>query len=185
MGYVLNKLVNLPIDENVNFYIFLVNGQFRDPVYEIVERNFMEIARSIGDHAVIAVGTDKQNFTTSVARKYLGEGNSDNSFTSLLPALLITNAHPEQLRKDSMRLVVPLRDAEPRFGSWQHFFTLLAQFARGESDEFVRQFEEKEDLLDAANKIVNLKPGVFGIGLNLNAVIDRRNRRRHGTRAPS
>lgn len=185
MGYVLNELANLPIDENVHFYIFVVNGQYRDPAYEILEQNFMAIARSIGNHAVIAVGTDKKGFTTSVARKYLGEGNSDNSFVDMLPALLITSDHPDQLRKESMRLVVPLRDAEERFGGWHQFFALLAQFVRGESDEFVRRFEEKEDLLDAANKVFGLKPGVFGISLNVNELIDRWNKSRQHGRATS
>lgn len=173
MGYVLNELANLPVDNNVHFYIFVVNGQYREPLYEMMERNFMEIARSIGGHAVIAVGTDKQSFTTSVARKYLGEGNSDASFLALLPALLITNDHPDRLQKDSLRLVVPLREAESRFGGWQQFFSKLAQFVRGESDEFVRRFEEKDNLLDAANKIVSLKPGAFGVGLNLNELVER------------
>jgi hypothetical protein len=173
MGYVLNELANLPVDKNVHFYVFVVNGQFREPLYEMIERNFIEIARSIGNNAVIAVGTDKQRFTTSVARRYLGGGNSDASFLNMLPALLITNDHPDQLRKESLRLVVPLREAESRFGGWQQFFTLLSRFARGESDDFVKRFEEKENLLDAANKVVNLKPGAFGISLNVNELIDR------------
>ena len=28
MGYVLNQLSNLPVDDNINFYIFVVNGQY-------------------------------------------------------------------------------------------------------------------------------------------------------------
>jgi len=161
------------VDDNVNFYIFVVNGQYREPLYEMVQQNFMEIARSIGNHAIIAVGTDKKQFTTAVAEKYLGSGNSDRSFVAMLPALLITSDHPDLLRKESMRLVVPLRDAEARFGGWQQFFTLLAQFVRGESNEFVRRFDEKENLLDAANKVVSLKLGAFGISLNVNELIDR------------
>jgi hypothetical protein len=173
MGYVLNELANLPVDDNVHFYVFVVNGQFREPLYDMIERNFMEIARSIGNHAVIAVGTDKQQFTTSVARKYLGEGNSDRTFQDMLPALLITNDHPEQLRKESLRLIVPLRDAEERFGGWQQFFTSLSRFVRGESDEFVHRFEQKENLLEAANKVVGMKPGAFGFSLNVNELVDR------------
>ncbi len=173
MGYILNELANLPVDDNVHFYIFVVNGQFREPLYEMVERNFMEIAREIGSHAVIASGTDKKGFTTSIARKYLGEGNSDASFLKMLPALLITNDHPDKLRNDSLRLIVPLRDAESRFGGWHHFFALLSSFARGESDEFVKKFEQKENLLDAANKVINLKPGFFGISLNINELVER------------
>lgn len=173
MGYVLNELANLPVDDNVHFYAFVVNGSFREPLYDMIERNFMELARSFGSHAVIAVGTDKQQFTTSVARKYLGDGNSDSSFLDMLPALLITNDHPEQLRKESLRLIVPLRDAEARFGGWQQFFTALTSFVRGESDEFVRRFEEKENLLEAANKVVGLKPGAFGFSLNINELVER------------
>jgi hypothetical protein len=82
MGYVLNQLANLPVDDNVNFYIFVVNGQYREPLYEMVQQNFMEIARSIGNHAIIAVGTDEKQFTTAVAEKYLGSGNSDRSFVA-------------------------------------------------------------------------------------------------------
>jgi hypothetical protein len=178
MGAVLNNLANLAADENVHFYIFVVNGQYREPLYEMIEKNFAEIVRGIGDHAVIAVGTDKRSFTTSVAHKYFGKGNSDSSFLAMLPALLITNDHPDRLRKESMRLLVPLRDAEDRFGGWQQFFALLAEFVRGESDEFARRFEEKENLLDATNKIINLKPGAFGISLNVNELIDRWNKSR-------
>jgi hypothetical protein len=178
MGYALNELANLPIDENVRFYIFVVNGQFREPFYEMVQENFISIAKSIGNNAVITVGTDPKAFTTSVARKYLGVGNSDNSFLGALPAMLITNAHPEQLTKDSVRLVVPLRDAEKRFGSWAQFFTLLSSYVRGESDEFLKRFEAGENLLDAANKVIGLKPGMFGISVNINELINLWSKRR-------
>jgi len=173
MGYALNELANLPVDEGVHFYIFVVNGEYREPLYEMIQQNFVEIARSIGSNAVIAVGTNPKAFTTQVARKYLGQGNSDNSFIRILPALIITNAHPENLTKESVRLVVPLREAESRFGGWTQFFSLLSSFVRGESDEFVKRFEAKEDLVDAANKVVELKPGMFGISLNVNELIDR------------
>jgi len=178
MGYVLNELANLPVDENVHFYIFVVDGQYREPLYEMMQQNFIKIAHSIGSNAVIAVGTNPESFTTQVARKYLGEGNTDNSIISILPALIITNAHPEKLTKDSVRLVVPLRDAESRFGDWAQFFALLSTYVRGESDDFVKRFAAKENLVDAANKVVSLKPGMFGISLNVNELIDRWNKRR-------
>ena len=44
---------------------------------------------------------------------------------------------------------------------------------KGESKEFLEKFEKKENLFDAANKIVNLKPGMFGISLNVNELYDR------------
>ena len=178
MGYALNELVNLPVDENIHFYIFVVNGQFREPLYDMIQQNFIEIAHSIGSNAAIAIGTDPKSFTTQVARRYLGAGNSDSSFTRILPALIITNAHPEKLTNDSVRLVIPLRDAETRFGGWVQFFALLSSYVRGENDDFVKRFEAKENLVDAANKVVNLKPGMFGISLNINELVDRWNKRR-------
>ena len=42
MGYALNELANLPVDENVHFYIFVVNGQYREPLYGMMQQNFME-----------------------------------------------------------------------------------------------------------------------------------------------
>jgi hypothetical protein len=173
MGYALNEIANLPVDDDVHFYIFVVNGNYREPLYDIIQQNFMAIAKSIGSNAVIAVGTDPRAFTTQVAQQYLGQGNTDGSFLRALPALLITNAHPSKLTKDSMRLIVPLRDAESRFGGWQQFFDLLSSFVKGESSGFLEKFEKKENLLDAANKIVNLKPGMFGISLNINELYDR------------
>jgi hypothetical protein len=49
---------------------------------------------------------------------------------------------------------------------------LLAAYVRRESDEFLKRFEARENFLDAANKIVSLKPGMFGISLNVNELID-------------
>lgn len=173
MGYLLNQLSNLPVDENINFYIFVVNGRYRDPLYDIIQNNFFQIAREIGNNAVVAMGTDSKAFTTSVARKYLGDGNSDASFTEILPALLITNDHPDNLHADSLRLIVPLKHAEQHFGNWHQFFDSLAQFVRGENDEFARRFEDKGDLLDAGNKVVLLQPNFFGLGVNVNALIEK------------
>jgi len=177
MGYALNELANLPVDDNVHFYIFVVNGQYREPLYQMMQQNFMEIARSIGSNAVIAVGTEPKEFTTQVARTILGKGNSDSSFLKLLPALIITNAHPEKLTAESVRLVVPLHDAESRFGGWSQFFTMLSAYVRGESDEFVKRFEAKESLVEAANKVLSVKPGMFGVSLNINELVERWNKR--------
>lgn len=143
----------------------------------MMQKNFLEIAKSIGSNAVVAVGTEPKSFTMQIAQRILGKGNSDASFLRFLPALIITNAHPGKLTKDSVRLVVPLRDAEDRFGGWSQFFVLLASYVRGESDEFVKRFEAKGSFIETANKVVSLKPGIFGLGINLNELVDRFNKR--------
>jgi len=73
---------------------------------------------------------------------------------------------------------VPLRDAESRFGGWQQFFELLSSFVKGESAEFLEKFEKKEDYLDVANKVFNLRPGMFGMSVNVNELVDRWRKKR-------
>lgn len=179
MGYVINELAQLPVDDNIHFYIFVVNGRYRDPRYDTIRSNFIELAHRIGRNAAIAISEDSENFTTSVARKYLGEGNSDRSFVEMLPALLITNDHPDKLRRESMRLIIPLRDAENRYGNnWYTFFNELTDFVQGRSDDFLHRFEEKENFFDIANRVIELRPGLFGFGININELIHHWRRRR-------
>jgi hypothetical protein len=176
MGYLLNSLGNLPIDTEVKFYAFVINGQWEEPLYQVIDQNFSRIAKSIGSHAVIAKGTEPAEWTREVAEEYLGP-NHDQYF-HLLPALLITDAHPSQVTEKSLRLLIPLRDVEERFGGWNQFFTLLGGFVQGKSDEFVKKFEAR-DLVETVNKIVQVKPAMFGIGLNINELFALWRRRRN------
>jgi len=134
-----------------------------------MEQNFARVARSIGDHAVIAKGLDPQAFYGEIEERYFG--NDADMLFSLLPALLITDAHPEEITGQSMRLIVPLREAEERFGGWAQFFALLSDFVQFRSDEFVKRFAKLEDVVDAANRFVEIKPGIFGVSINVNEII--------------
>jgi hypothetical protein len=102
MGYMLNSLGELPIDEDVSFYIFVIKlGQWDEPLYDMIERNFESVARDIGSHAVIAKGLDPREFYGEVTTRYLGENHA--KYFDLLPALLITDVHPDRLEESSLR----------------------------------------------------------------------------------
>jgi hypothetical protein len=136
-------------------------------LYDIIDRNFPQLAASLGARAVIARGTQPAAFSSDVAQKYLGKDHDE--LFRLIPALLITNAHPNELTEESLRLVVPLRDAEDRFQSWPHFFKELSDFVQGKNDEFLERFQDEESVMDVANRVVTLNPTVFGCGINLKA----------------
>jgi len=72
MVFLLNSLANLPVDDEVHFYIFVINGQWQEPLYDLMEQNFARVARSIGDHAVIAKGLDPQAFYGEIEERYFG-----------------------------------------------------------------------------------------------------------------
>ena len=182
MGYQLNSLANLPIDAEVNFYIFVINGQWKEPVYSILNENFSAIARSIGNNAVIAMGLNPQEWYDEVAAGYLSKDH--NELFNLLPAVLITNAHPDRITESSLRLLVPLRDVEARFGGWPQFFASLSDFVQLKNDGFLNKFQPKEDFIDVANKVVNLRPGMFGVSVNINELITWWKKRRSGPCAP-
>jgi hypothetical protein len=169
MGYHLNSLANLPIDNEIRFYVFVVNGQYKEPLYDIVQQNFANIARSIGRKTVIAQGLNPPHFSDEIAKKYLGRDFGD--YFRFLPALLITDAHPDRVKEDTLRLFVPLSEAEERFGGWNQFFKLLAEFVRYENDEFAERFRKKEDWLRDVNEAIEMKPGLFGFAINLNSLL--------------
>ena len=179
MGYLLNELANLPVDKNVKFYIFVVNGRFRDSLFRTIEENFASIAKDIGSQAVIARGLDAKAFHSQIARAYFGQDGE--KFLDLLPALIVTNAHPDNFDEKSVRLVIPLDGVEDRFGGWANFFRSLTEFVQGKDNSFVKKFEEKDSVLRTAKRFVSVKPGMFGISINgdelMNWWLERRNAR--------
>ena len=171
MGYMLNALGNLLIDENIELYIFVINGKWPGGPYELIEQNFAHIAKNTGPKAVIAKGFGSESWSKQVGRKYFGENHSE--LFNAIPALLITDAHPEKLNDNSLRLIIPLRDIKKRFGDWDTFFRLLSRFAINKDVEFLKKFEDTSSLLKNGNKYLELKLNLFGIGVNLNAIIER------------
>lgn len=169
MGYMLSSLGNLPIEEDVEFYIFVVNGGWQGGLTEIIFHNFEKIARDIGPQAVIAKGFEETFWPQEIAEKYLGK-----TYTALfrfLPALLITDSHPEKLKPESMRLLIPLEGVEERFGTFDQFFSSLIRFVRHEDTEFLEKFKDGTNMSHEALEIVELKPNFFGVGINLNRLI--------------
>lgn len=171
MGYALSNLGNLPIQDEINLYIFVVGSAWKDGMYEAIESNFMELAKRIGPNAVIAKGFEPETWSSQVCSRYLSK-NIDTMY-DVFPALLLTDSHPEHLSQHSMRLLVPLRDAKERFGGVTVFFEALSDFARNRNPEFLERFEEKESIGSKAWSILELKPNFFGFGINLKELIGR------------
>lgn len=185
MGYALISVAELPLEEDVNMYIFvLADGSWYGDLSEIVNKNFDEMARSIGSKAIIVKGLVANYFPEEVRRRYFGDAQKF-FWSGGVPALLITDAHPDTLRPESLRLFVPLVKVKDLFGSFDAFFDSLAAFARRENDEFLEKFEDANSFLDESLKVLHLKPNVFGFGLNISAFVElirRRRRRLKGTK---
>ncbi|EGQ8922570.1 hypothetical protein GJ207_23855 [Vibrio parahaemolyticus] len=168
MGYKLTSLANLPLSEKVDMYVFLIGGdQWQGGIDEIVKTNFDKLATDIGANAVI-VGALTEDFHGQVVDKYLGQKCEE--LIESLPALLLTDTHPDNLSEDSMRLLLPLAKVQDVYPVVNNFLTDLASFARGESDSLLKALEQQVNASDIANDVVKFNlpviPGFVSVNLN-------------------
>ncbi|WP_158703201.1 MULTISPECIES: hypothetical protein [Pseudomonas] len=171
MGYVLSSLGSLPFQAEVRLYVFVVGGGWRSGTYDELESNFLELARRIGPSAIVAKGFNPVEWSRQVCKVYLGGAviSADG-----LPALLITDSHPDQLDKDSLRLLVPLQDAEKRFGSVTAFFEALCLYSQDKDVSFLQRFEDKgEGFGGRIWSALELKPGMFGFSVNIKRLFNK------------
>jgi hypothetical protein len=166
MGYKLTSLAHLPFDPTVEMYIFsLGSQQWAGGLGEAVRANFDNIARAIGGTAVIVAGLNDQ-FHSEVIEEYIDE----RDIATLLPALLISDAHPDQLTEKSLRVFVSLREVNERYGTVDDFLSDLAAFAQGESDQLLRKLESAPAITTVADSLVRVNipvvPGIVAINLN-------------------
>lgn len=168
MGYKLTSLVHLPVDDTVQIYVFAIgDGVWDGGLDEIVHRNFDNLAKEIGGDAII-VGALTEFFHGEVVQKYFGIHYKD--LKNELPAILITDSHPDELTDESMKVLIPLQKAHRVYPVIERFLSDLAAFARGESDDLLTQLESGVGLAEVADDIVKFNlpvvPGVVAVNLN-------------------
>ena len=169
-GYMISSLGDLPIEDRIKFYIYIINGfSWKGSINEVILENFENIAREIGPNASIVKGLNEPFWSNEIIEKYLGK--SHQQILSLLPALLITNSHPSNLRENSLRLIIPLRNINRDFFDVSNFFILLVQFIKNGDLEFLNKFDDKTSMIDKILDYVEISPSFFGIGINLKAFI--------------
>ena len=137
----------------------------------MVENNFAKIAKDIGKRAVIARGLEPEAWTDEVARLYLGEKPED--YMRMLPALLLTDAHPKKLAKNSLRLLVPLRHAQERSEIGESFSNSWRGSLEARATSFFYASNKRRISSKRANKLIEVKPGAFGISINCNVLLAR------------
>lgn len=174
MGYHLSSLASLPVDDDVDLYIFVVGNGIRSRQQQELRENFLNIAREIGQEAVIVDGFDENLFSREVIAKYFGE--KQKGIDILFPALVLSDTHPDHLHSESFKIIISLRRAEEKYGDLPAFFGALVRFAQGSNPDFLRDIGSEESgvttLLEKANKIFTLQPNFIGIGVNINAAIE-------------
>ena len=173
MGYLLKTLGNLPVQDNVNVYIFAIGGSWDGGLIGVINKNYLKIADAIGEDAIIVRGFNEEFFGEEVAQKYFGFSTRDDRIWNLLPSILVTDTHPDQLNDNSLKILFPLEQIETNFASIDQFLSQLVAFAKNGDEKFLQSIKETNSFLEVANEVVSLQPNFFGFGINLNNLINR------------
>jgi hypothetical protein len=177
MGYMLSTLANLPDIHGIDLYIFVVGVRaWDDDLASVVRRNFDRLSGEIGPKAAIVKGLGR---TDLIPELYAAIGN--NPLLGKLAysgerdggGILLLGVHPTKFSDGDLILYASLKLLEERFGGIHAFFDELCDFAATRDPKFLERFRESPSVADGVLDIVDLKPNLFGIGLNINAAIDK------------
>ena len=181
MGYRIATIENLPVIPGIDLYVFVLgNYECQGGYRETIENNFSKLAKNLGHKAAIVAGHDGINLTNELTR-CLHERlpdyrmleslvrKADNSGTSLL----LLGAHPNELTEEDLVLYAPISEIDMKFNELEIFFDELCRFAVDKNESFLKRFEEKNTKIVDCLEAIELKPNLFGIGININFFIEK------------
>ncbi len=170
MGIVSAKVLSLPAS-NYEYYIFILagNADWQGGMLEAVNRNFEHLAKEIGINSVIIKGLIPKELTEDIANTYF---DGVTNIQSLLPGILFTDADPKSVNQNSLKILIPLSQIEKKFNSIENFFNLLTDFTNKRNDDFIHFAKDNIDWVEEFNKVIDLKPNAFGIGVNINGLLE-------------
>ena len=96
MGLYVQTLNNLPKESNLDFYIYLLDYGWNEPLGEVLYQNFDQMSRLASENnAVVIRSSNRRHFEDEVLSWHHINGQDADK---LLPAILITNRNPHEFR---------------------------------------------------------------------------------------
>lgn len=177
MGYKISSLKSLPLAPGIDLYVFILGrnvwaGGWR----EELERNFDKLAKEFGPSAAMVAGHDG----IDIIYELVEVAKTNESLSAALKleqlngtSLLLLGAHPYNFSYDDLALVVNEEHIEKLFGSMEPFLNELCDFAKDRNEMFLSKFEDTSQLTKEILDVVDLRPNLFGIGININRAIEK------------
>lgn len=181
MGYKISSLKSLPVIPGIDLYVFIL-GQHKwaGGYSEVIENNFSKLAQHLGKRGAIVAGHDgvklgrelshelsNAALSNKIVHDFVGKGES------LGLSILLVGAHPSHLTDNDLFLLAPIEQIERSFGSLDQFFSELCEFSENRDTTFLEKFEERAKTGGGISDFFELKPNMFGVGININAIINR------------
>ncbi len=186
MGLMVHSLARLPLNTERDYFIYLLDYGWKEPIADTLRQNFHRMARLASENnSAVMMGFEGSHFDNEVLSWHRINGQPGDE---ILPALLITTRHPHQFRESFLHesdnnferefadrmLLIPLHKV---CQSPMDVVLLIEKIFRDIKEkkalaDFEISRELKRGKQGAFADALILEPNIAGVGLNLNYVVN-------------
>lgn len=184
MGLYVQSLENIPIEAKRDYFIYLLDYGWNEPLGETLMNNYEKMATIAAENkAVVIRGTHRVHFEDEVLSWH--NVNGENA-EEILPAILITNRHPmkfkesfgssnsEKIEKDLKLILIPLKRFCKNTTDVVELIDKLFNDVKSQKDlsDFRVAKEVRKGFGRALADAIILEPNFAGLGFSFNKMID-------------
>ena len=195
MGLYIHNLSHLPMDFGRDYYLYVLDYGWDEPLGEALRINFRRMADLAAKHkAIVLAGTDSRSFTDQALSAHVDDAQFSWSNINgvkgedILPALMISNIHPQRFREenpnyrpiiskmgaaDEKLVIIPLR------GVCSNSTDVMALIERIFRDiaagKPLSDFAVAKEIMAGKSGAISdafiLKPSLWGVGVDLKELL--------------
>ena len=195
MGLYIHTLSPLPLELERNYYLYVLDYGWDEPLGKAIHENFSRIADlAAKNEAIVLAGTNSRAFADEILSVHVDDhqfswGNiNGEDGEEILPALMISNIHPMRFKTafpnyrfsktkkgtaDEKLILVPLRgvcrDSTEVIALIERIFRDIA--AKKPLSEFMIEKEIKAGNGGAYSDAIIMKPSLWGMGIDIRELI--------------
>jgi hypothetical protein len=187
MGLMIHSLEGLPKGHHRDYYIYLLDYGWNEPLSNALKANFGRMATLASEqqNAVVIMPSEEGIHFSDEVLSWHSINGDDAGKEDLLPAILVTNRHPSEFKErtynqdtetsDDLKLMLfPLKrhcnNTTEVVSLIQKIFALIKEGK--DLKDFVVTKQRKKGVGRAIVDSLILEPNVAGMGFNFNKLID-------------
>lgn len=183
MGLMVHSLEGIPEEHHRNYFIYLLDYGWQEPLSEVMMKNFGKMATLASEqkNAVVIMKADVGVHFSDEVLSWHSINGEDADRNDLLPAILVTNRHPAAFRdrnlneqndveSDLKMILFPLKKHCTDTSDVISLIQLIFKKIKSEEDldNFEVTQEKKKGLGKAVVDSIILEPNFAGMGFNFN-----------------
>jgi hypothetical protein len=183
MGLMIHSLEGIPEDHHRDYYIYLLDYGWNEPLSDVLRNNFGKMATLASEqkNVVVVMHPDSGVHFSDEVLSWHSINGDDVDRDQLLPAILITNRHPIEFKyrtsnnNENLKLILfPLKkhckDTTEVIELIQKIFLKIKQGQ--DLDDFGITKQKKKGVSGAFVNSIILEPNFAGMGFSFNKFIN-------------